>query len=94
MNIASFLFDISIFIYKFKKDLIKKYRNSAKSIYRFATYHCCNIISIPTEKEDKNNMGSTNIHYDIVYFVEPMLKKLHLAGYLAIQIDRIISLPI
>ena len=74
MNIASFLFDISIFIYKFKKDLIKKYRNSAKSIYRFATYHCCNIISIPTEKENKNNMGSTNVHYDIVYFVEPMLK--------------------
>ena len=30
MNIASFLFDISIFIYIFENVLIKKYSNSAK----------------------------------------------------------------
>ena len=26
------------------------------------------------QKSEQNNMGSTNIHYDIVYFVEPMLE--------------------
>ena len=26
------------------------------------------------QKNKQNNMGSTNIHYDIVYFVEPMLE--------------------
>ena len=53
MNIASFLFDISIFIYKFENVLIKKYRNSAKSIYKYATYHCCNKISVLLEKKAK-----------------------------------------
>lgn len=53
MNIASFLFDISIFIYIFENVLIKKYRNSAKSIYRYATYHCCNNISVLLEKISK-----------------------------------------
>ena len=61
MNIASFLFDISIFIYIFENVLIKKYRNSAKSIYRYATYHCYNNLSILLEKRNKKIvMGSTN----------------------------------
>ena len=74
MNIASFLFDISIFVYIFENVLIKKYRNSAKSIYRYATYHCCNNISVLLEKNKQNNVGSTNRHYDIICFVEPTLK--------------------